>query len=303
MLKWLKRIGLGLVSLILLAVLVIFTVSTIRWNRGYQNLDVPIAMVSVPNDQAAVERGQHIAMIYYCGSCHAGNLSGNYLIDDPAVAVIPAPNLTGGEGGVGAFYTDEDWVRAIRHGVGRDGRGLIGMPSRVWFNISDEDLGDLIAYLKTIPPVDNPLPERKIGPMFRLLLALGQAPAAEATMIDHESPRPFAPVPGVTAEYGEYLAQGCTACHGANLNGGTVRDFEGELMIASNLTPGGELAGWSEADFFNTIRTGVDPEGERLNSLMPWPYLGQMTDEELGAIWLYLQTLPAMEQGMERTDL
>jgi mono/diheme cytochrome c family protein len=103
--------------------------------------------------------------------------------------------------------------------------------------------------------------------------------------------------------YGEYLAQSCTACHGADLNGGTARGFDGELVVALNLTPGGELAGWSEADFIQTMRSGRNPSGRVLNELMPWPYLGRMTDEELQALWLYLQSLPAMEQGTQRSDL
>ncbi|NIW44030.1 MAG: hypothetical protein GWN30_04445, partial [Gammaproteobacteria bacterium] len=73
--------------------------------------------------------------------------------------------------------------------------------------------------------------------------------------------------------------------------------------VALNLTPGGELKGWSEADFINTIRTGVTVDGRTLNEVMPWRYIGQMTDEELQAIWLYLQSIPPLEQNLERSDL
>jgi len=67
--------------------------------------------------------------------------------------------------------------------------------------------------------------------------------------------------------------------------------------VALNLTPGGELGFWSEDDFFATLRTGVTPSGRQLIEVMPWKYFGQMTDEELRALWLYLQSLPALEQG------
>ena len=64
-----------------------------------------------------------------------------------------------------------------------------------------------------------------------------------------------------------------------------------------NLTSGGEMVAWSEQDFFTTIRSGVTPSGRQLNEEMPWKFYGQMTDEELKALWLYLQSLPALEQG------
>ncbi len=116
------------------------------------------------------------------------------------------------------------------------------------------------------------------------------------TVIDHDGPRPIAPEPGVTVEYGEYLAHIFTVCHGAHLTGQTIR-ISGSDYVALNLTPGGEVGFWSEEDFFTTLRTGVTPSGHRLKDVMPWKYFGQMTDEELGAVWLYLQSLPALEQG------
>jgi cytochrome c553 len=301
--KILKRIGIGILSLIVLGIVLVTVISTVRWNRDYENFDIPVETIQIPSDESAVAYGEHIAVTRYCGSCHGDDLSGGYLMNEPVLAVVPAPNLTSGLGGVGLTNSDEDWIRAIRHGVGHDKRGLIGMPSRIWNQISDEDLGALIAYLKSVPPVDNELPQRKIGPAFRLLLTLGQAPSSEASLIDHSASRPSAPQPGVTLEYGEYLALGCTACHGPDLNGGTIRDLNGELVTALNLTPGGELQGWSDDDFITALRTGETPSGHVMSEIMPWRYVGQMTDEELQAIWLYLQSLPKLEQGTERTDL
>jgi mono/diheme cytochrome c family protein len=61
---------------------------------------------------------------------------------------------------------------------------------------------------------------------------------------------------------------------------------------APNLTPGGQLNGWSEAQFVSAMRTGVTPSGHRMSAAMPWELTGQLTDEELGAIFAYLQSLP-----------
>jgi mono/diheme cytochrome c family protein len=298
-----QRIGVSVLGLAMLAVLLVYVVSTVRWNYDYQGFDVTAEQINIPSSESAVLRGEHVATIHYCAACHGADLSGGYLMDEPLLAVVPAPNLTAGVGGVGADNSAEDWVLAIRHGIGHDRRGLIGMPSRVWYHLSDNDLGDLFAYLKHLPPVDNQMPPRKIGPLFRLMLTLGKAPPSQAMIIPHDASRPKAPPQEVSVAYGGYLAQSCMGCHGANLNGGTVRDLDGNLVVAHNLTPGGEIGGWSGDDFIKTLRTGVNPAGHELNEAMPWPYLGQMTDEELQAVWLYLKSLPALEQSTDRTDL
>ncbi|HEX2698387.1 MAG TPA: cytochrome c, partial [Anaerolineales bacterium] len=262
--KILKRIGIvlgGLVGLLLLAFAVLYIIGTVKWNsiRGH-HYDVPVEKISIPTDQASIARGEHIATIRVCKVCHTETLSGQF-DSVPGLITFAFPNLTPGAGGVGAANTDEDWVRAIRHGVGHDGRGLILMPSRAWYYLSDDDLADLIAYLKTLPPVDNELPKTDLGPLGRVMMALGQLPpdatAPDVLVIDHDAPRPVAPQPGVTVEYGKYLALQCALCHGVNFNGQTIRtDAE---YFAPNLTPGGELHYWSEADFMRTLRTGVTP--------------------------------------------
>jgi len=302
--KWIKFIIGGLLALILVLVLFVGISSQIRWVRGYQNFEVNITPIDIPTGPEAVQRGEHIAVTHYCGYCHSGNLSGAYLINDPRVAVVQAPNLTPGAGGIGAVYTDEDWTRAIRHGVGKDGRALLGMPASIWYNLNDEDLGALIAYLKTLQPIDNPTPPRTIGPLGRVLLSIGQFPKPDAMVIDHAANRPAPIEPGASVEYGRYLVfSACSACHGKLLNGGSIRGLEGDLDIVPNLTPGGELANWTETDFVSTLRTGEKPNGQSLSPTMPWYYVGQMTDEELQAVWLYLQSLPAREQNTTRTDV
>jgi mono/diheme cytochrome c family protein len=257
---------------------------------------VPVETISIPTDTATVQRGQHLATILICTRCHVENMAGKVDFAIPGMLTIPTPNLTTGTGGVGSFYTDADWVRAIRHGVGHDGRALFIMPSKSYYYLGDEDLGAIIAYLKSLPPVDNELPERRIELLGRLMDGAGMFPPDAVEQIDHTGPRPAAPEPGVTVAYGEYLARTCTECHGANLNGIPFGP-PGEEVPSPNLTPGGKLAAWSEEDFFSTIRTGVTPEGHQLNIDMPWMYYARMSDEELRALWLYLQSLPALAQG------
>jgi hypothetical protein len=65
---------------------------------------------------------------------------------------------------------------------------------------------------------------------------------------------------------------------------------------AANITPAG-LSGWSEADFVRVMRTGTRPDGRRLDSFMPWPYYAQMSDDELRALWRFLQAVPPKPTG------
>jgi mono/diheme cytochrome c family protein len=292
-LKWIGIILGGLVGLLVVVLVVLYFIGTAKVNKTYE---VPVETLSIPTDAAALQRGEHLATILICTRCHVENMAGKVDFAIPGMLTIPTPNLTAGAGGVGSFYTDADWVRAIRHGVGQDGRALFIMPSKSYYYLGDEDLGAIIAYIKSLPPVDNKLPERRIELLGRLMDGAGMFPPDAVEQIDHTGPRPVAPEPGVTVAYGEYLTRTCTECHGANLNGAPFGP-PGEEVPSPNLTPGGELASWSEEDFFRTIRTGVNPKGHQLNLDMPWPYYGRMSDEELRALWLYLQSLPALAQG------
>lgn len=104
-----------------------------------------------------------------------------------------------------------------------------------------------------------------------------------------------------TVEYGEYLVNtnDCRICHGPELNGGPFPDPT-ITKISPNLTPGGELGFWSEEDFVNVIQTGVTPSGHQLDpEFMPWPSYSKFYNEELQAIWLYLQSLPKLPQYTE----
>jgi mono/diheme cytochrome c family protein len=232
--------------------------------KSYPN--IPVETIEIPTDAAAIARGEHIAVTWSCTYCHGEDLSGTLMEDNSFMGTIPATNLTSGEGGVGASYTDPDWVRAIRHGVKPDGRGEVMMSN--YYSMSDQDLGDLIAYLKQIPPVASSLPAMRIGTILPLAPAVGYlVPAAE--QIDHHAPRPAHPEPGATIEYGSYLSTICMGCHSSNL--------------------GSKFEGWSQEDFVRMMQTGVLPNGEQLGTGMPlYP---EMNETELTALWLYFQSV------------
>ena len=270
-------------GLIVVALVVVYFVAGARLNKTY---DIQPQAVAIPTDEASLERGEHLAdAVSGCQGCHGEDLAGKVLEDDPAFGRIVSSNLTTGAGGIGGTYNDADFVRAIRHGVRPNGKPLFFMPSSEFNKLSDPDLGAIIAYVKSVPPVDNDLPDIAAGPIGRLFLLL-DAEFLPASVIDHTASPSPAPEVGVTVEYGAYLASFCSACHGSDISGG----------FGPNITPGSAPGGWSEADFINTLRTGVTPEGRQLNpDDMPWKDLGNMTDDELKAVWLYIQSVPPID--------
>ena len=299
-LKWFGIITGGLLGVFLVLLVVLFLVGSRKVNRTY---DIEIASVAVLTDAASIAKGKHyVEAIGVCQVCHGQNLAGpdvdgckvvpcTAFSDDPFFGKLIPSNLTSGRGGIGSVFTDEDYVRAIRHGIGLDGKSLLIMPSEQFNKISDEDLGAIIAYLKTLPPVDNEMDDSGLAPLGRIL-AVFEGSLLPATQIDHNAPRTPSPVAGVTAEYGEYLAEICTICHGERLSGGEVPGNDRDK--APDITPGGAPGSWTRSQFIDTIRSGTTPQGILLDPrLMPWNRFTQMTDDELDAIWLYLQSLPA----------
>ncbi len=292
LMKWIGIIVGVVVGLLVVAFVGVTVASNARINKTY---DIAVAPVSVPTDAEAVALGEHLSVIRGCSDCHYANFGGGVFLDDPALGTLYATNLTSGQGGLGEAYSAEDWTRATRHGVGPDGKPLLWMPAHEFYVLSDEDMGALIAYFETVPAVDNELPDSSIAPMGRALFLAGQIDLLPAELVDHEAPRPQAPAIGVTVEYGAYLASSCVGCHGADYAGGPIPGAPPDWLPAANLTPGGNMADWSEDDFLSAFRTGIKPSGEQFDVNMPYKSVGQMTDDELKAMWLYLQSLPALE--------
>jgi mono/diheme cytochrome c family protein len=280
-LKWIGIVLGGLVVLIVLILAGLYISTSIRLNKTY---NISVETVKIPNDPAAIARGQRWVSIY-CTGCHGDNLAGTVVFEDPKLGYVDASNLTPGKGGIGKEYTDADWVRSIRHGVGPDGKPLLVMPSADFYNLSDQDLGDIIASLKGLPPVDKEMRDPQLTPLGQALVAAGAfGNIIDAERINHNGPRPTPVAPAVTAAYGGYLVKtvGCRTCHGPDLSGG--KPPNPQSPPAPNITQSGDLQAWSEADFTNAVRT-------RKSEFMPWKDLNRMTDDELKAIWLYLKAL------------
>lgn len=294
-LKWIGIILGSLIGLVILAAAGLYVKSRTEFTAKYPTR---VESIAVPTDAASVERGKHLAT-FLCMECHETDLGGNpTFFSMSGVGSVSAPNLTSGQGGIGAQFSDADYVRAIRYGIKPDGTSLFIMPSTDFHSLADKDLGDLIAYIRSVPAVDRPTPEPHTQFTFLGGVMYGAGlfgHLLRAGPIQQMGEVPDSPAPAVSADYGEYLVtiNGCRDCHGKQLAGGKPGDPSSPL--APNLTPGGELRAWTEADFIKTLRTGTSPSGTQLpNQFMPWKFKSQMSDDELKAIWAYLQSLPSL---------
>lgn len=297
-LKWVGMILGGLLGVLLVGLVAIYFQSQSRLTRVYE---VPEESVVIPTDEESIANGKHIFQFRGCESCHGENLEGKVYLDDPAIGKVISSNLTTGKGGVGGAMSDADWVRAIRHGVRPDGTGLLFMPSTEFYYLNDKDLGDVIAYIKSMPAADNELPPSSLSITGRVVMTLVKdLTFIPAELIPHDATRPTAPVAGITPEYGAYLTQSCHVCHGPSMSGGVIPGLPSSWPSAPNLTfgSGSVLSTWTEEDFITALRTGKTPTGTELRSeYMPWTSYQYMSDDEMRAVWAYLRSLPQLDYG------
>jgi mono/diheme cytochrome c family protein len=291
-LRWLLTGGVLLLLIAIGSVAYVYLASSRLLAKTYTITDVPL--VPVGSDPASLQRGKYLAeRVALCVECHGEDMGGKLAADDFAMGRLTAPNLTRGQGGVGPAYSDQDFVRAILHGVKKDGRSVTMMPSNE-YRFTEEDLGALLGYLRSLPPVDRVLPPKSVGPMARILGLFADFPLAAAARIDHASVRLAEPANETDpVAKGAYLVStaACQACHGADFTGGG-----GPPPGAANITPIG-IGDWNEQQFLTAIREHKRPDGSTIDEVMPRLY-GQMSDADLRAIFAYLRTVPP---GGEKT--
>ncbi len=288
MMKTVGRTVGGIIVIFVVLIFAIFSVGRNRLQTASNVIGVPVSM-----DSASIERGAHFAAISSCNGCHGGDYSGDIFINEAPIGYVPAPNLTSGAGGIGSNYTAVDWEMAIRHGVAKDGRALVVMPSYHYDEYSDQDLADLIAYMQSLTAVDNDLGSRKFQFMGNIIFGVLAYPSSSVVQVDHLLVGNNSPVKAPTPEYGEYLIEigSCGSCHAKNLAGNPDPAL-GPLGV--NITMGGELQGWELEDFSTALRTGITPSGNELDTVMPWQNYAQMDDIEVEALWAYLNSVEAL---------
>jgi mono/diheme cytochrome c family protein len=295
--KWTGIVMGCLLGVLLLGILGLYGAGQMRLKRTY---DISFRTVPVPEDAESLAEGKRIFQYRGCEACHGEDLQGLVYMDNPALGKVITPNLTTGPGGIGGERTDGDLVRAIQHGVRPDGTPLLFMPSTEFYYLSDDDLGKMLAYIRSMPPVDNETQASELS--FTGFVAMNIVKGITflpAELIPHDQPRPAVPEPGLTVEYGQYLALSCLVCHGVGLSGGEISAFPAEWPAAPNLTSGkgSRLPSWGEEGFIDFIHDGQKHGRIISDAYMPWTSYRHMTDEELRAVYRYLMSLPPVEFG------
>lgn len=299
-LKWIGIVLGGLIGLIVLAIVGLLIYGQMSFKPTRANR--PLYEIRANTSEAGLARGEYLmtAVMGCTGACHSPEggtpLSGvsEEINFGPISGVFATPNLTpDAETGLGG-WTDAEIARAIREGVDKDGVELVVMPSYNYHVLSDADVAAIVGYLRGLEPVRNEIPSFQLNAPGKIMLALGVfGPSSVGEPITEAQ---TAPAPG-TAEYGGYLVSigACKDCHQQNLAGGPLPFAEPDAVPAANLTPAGELAGWSEADFITAMTTGQTPSGGTLDESMPWKEYSGMTEADFKDIFEYLKTLPAAE--------
>jgi len=317
------------------AVLVVFVAILVILLGGYIYFQVTFPKVGPPEEvtiqgtEAQIERGEYLANhVAVCIDCHSQRNWDYYA----------GPIKPGTEGGGGEHFpldelqgipvnlysknitpyameswTDGEIIRAFTEGVNKDGEALFPiMPYPAYRIMSFEDRNAIVAYLRTLKPVENTVPEREVGIPFNFIM---QTAPAEA------DPRPT-PDPSDTVAYGRYLTRiaSCADCHtpmekgepieGMYLAGGQPFPLpSGAVSRSGNITPhvGTGIGSWSKEKFISTFKKYYKVSNRRvevgedgLNTIMPWIMYAGMKERDLGAIYEYLMTVDPVENKVQK---
>ncbi|GAB3251679.1 c-type cytochrome [Larkinella harenae] len=288
--KILKWTGIVLGSLIALLLIGYLFIANNIGNRADKPYQFAAEHLAIPTDSTTLNRGQHLAIIKGCTDCHGDNLGGKIMIDDPALGRLVSSNLTEGKGGLAADYTTADWVMALRHGVGRDGKPLLFMPSHETTLLSEQDMAAIIAYCQSVPAVNNELPDNKLGPVVTIMAYLDKMPLLAVEKIDHNRPMVARVDSTEGIAQGKYLAVSCSGCHRPTFKGGDP--VAPGFPPVPDLTRTGNPGNWTQQQFITTLRTGKTPSGHQINNdNMPWKMTAQYTDQELASLYHFFHSL------------
>jgi mono/diheme cytochrome c family protein len=305
------------VALVLIAVVSL----TIGWRPFIGPKLRPLTSAKFEATPQRLERGRYLAVgltgCWECHSQHDWNMhgapvvrgtegSGQWFNMPDLPGHIVAPNLTPDrETGAGG-WTDDQLSRAIREGIGHDGRALFPMmPYEDFRKMSDEDLASIVVYLRSLPPVRSQLSKSEINfPVKYLIRSVPQPVTAPVANPD----------PSDRVKYGQYLVDigGCGDCHTPQERGQLVAGFEyaggwlmrgpwGEVATA-NITPDSSgIRYYDEALFLQVIRTGY-VKARKLNSIMPFGAFKNLSDDDLKAIFAYLQTVKPVKHRVDNAQ-
>jgi mono/diheme cytochrome c family protein len=317
-------------ALRILALLIGIFVLLIFAGGAYVKLALPKSdpppLIKVERTPERIENGRYLANhVTVCMDCHsqrdwalfsgpmaatgvgAGGEVFNAQMGFPGT--FYAPNITPAALG---NWTDGEIFRAVTAGVSKDGRALFPIMACHRFGKMDkEDIYDMIAYIRTLAPVDKKIPMSKADfPVNFIINTMPQKPSFIKK-----------PLPKDTLLYGAYLinAAGCVECHSQTDKGSVIKGTEfgggmefhqpAGIVRAPNITfdQATGLHGWTKAQFLQKFKsyTAADyrPAAmtvNQINTPMPWVMYGGMKDQDLQAIYAYLKSLPPIQNRIVR---
>lgn len=252
--------------------------------------DPPAFAVAIPSDKAAIARGRHIAETRGCMSCHGKALAGELFHEGPWGYRSVAANVAL----LAKRESPATLERAIRHGIGHDGRALYDMPAYNFLSMRDGDVADLIAFLRTVPAAEHALPTASLGWQIRWHLATG-ADAAIPAFLPKVPKLSFQSHPDAAVRRGEYLAMtSCNECHGLGLRGDDP--WAAPVEMAPDLVIVGS---YEKADFVKLMRTGKAAGNRELPMMsgVARDRFVHWTDGEVDDLYAFLQALSAKANG------
>ena len=321
--KWARRLlklaGYGLLTVVvLLAVGITFTIG---WRPFVGPKARPLTDRKFEVTQARLERGEYLVEgSLHCFQCHAQpdktaagapallhTKGGGRIWNEEGFPWLVTPNITPHKETGAGNWTDDMLARAIREGIGHDGRALFPlMPYRSFSHMSDEDLASVVVYLRSINPIEDRLPKTKTPFPLSIILNILPEPLNAAV-----------PSPDLSTQVkrGEYLAKisDCEGCHtprgrmsptipGMEFAGGNVLGQGDAAVAATNITPDPTgISYYDEALFLEVMHTG-HVKARELKPVMPWVYLRNMNDEDLKAVFAYLRTLKPVDHSVDNTE-
>jgi mono/diheme cytochrome c family protein len=313
--RWTRRLGIAFLAL--LALLVGAISATVGWRPFLGPKARALSERRFLSTPERLARGQYmVESVNGCVYCHseldwkahgypvkAGTKGSGRSWADEGMPFLVAPNITSDPETGGGRWSDDMYARAVREGIGHDGRALFPlMPYLNYRQMSDEDLASVIVYIRSLPPVRKALPPSQIPfPLNRLINGV---------------PQPLlAAVPeAASAKRGEYLVtmSSCFDCHTPRNDRGQTGPglaFAGGFMVTSpngsvasaNITPDPTgIPYYDEELFLEMMRTG-QVKARKVHDQMPWTFYGTQTDEDLKAMFAYLKTLAPAKHTVDNS--
>jgi mono/diheme cytochrome c family protein len=312
-----KRLGLGAA---MLAIILVAAISlTVGWRPFLGPRSRPLTDRKFEATPERLARGRYLANAVsgcmYCHTEHDWQIPGDPVVQSKLGAghqfflsglpgTLFAPNLTPDAATGAGTWSDDQLGRAIREGIGHDGRTLFPlMPYAHFRDMSDEDLASVVVYLRSLTPVQNALPQSQID--FPVKYLIRNAPQPVTSVPANASTDPV--------KRGEYLVgiSGCSDCHTPQKRGQPLPglDFAGGFELkgpfgtvtSANITPDPSgISYYDENLFVQAMRTGK-VGGRTLSPIMPWMMMRNMTDDDLKAIFAYLHTLKPVQHRVDNT--